>query len=142
MRPVAMPAVALALAITLAACGAGDNFSPSVENVSGAYTASSFTVTGTSGTTNLLAAGATVSITLAANETTSGRLFVPGGAEDGSDLDADLSGAWSLKGSKVKFTHAADTFIRDVEFLATESQLTGEGTFGDVTIRLMLTKAA
>ena len=43
-------------------------------------------------------AGSTVAITLATNGTTTGRLFVPGGADDGSDLDGDLAGTWTLSG--------------------------------------------
>jgi hypothetical protein len=141
MRSVALPQLAITLSVTLAACGGGDSFSPTVETVSGAYTASTFTATTTSGTTNLLAAGATVSVTLASNGTTTGRLFVPGGAEGGGDLDADLTGTWSLTGSTVTFSQTADTFIRDVQFTATENRLSSEGTFGDVTIRLVLVKA-
>jgi hypothetical protein len=54
--------------------------------------------------------------------------------------DADLAGTWTLSGSTVTFNQAADTFIRDVEFEASENRLTGEGTFGEETIRLVLIK--
>ena len=133
--------VALGLAVALAACGGDDRFSPTVETVVGSYTASTFTLTTSAGTTNLLTSGATVSVTLAADGSTTGRLFVPGGAEDGGDFDADLAGTWALAGSTVTFSQTADTFIRDVAFTATRNRLTAEGTFDEETVRLVLTKA-
>ena len=81
-----------------------------------------------------------VTITLAADGTTSGRLFVPGGAEDGSHLDVDLVGAWTLTGSTVTFNQTADTFIRDAQFTAGRNSLSSEATLSGSTIRLMLTK--
>jgi hypothetical protein len=111
-----------------------------VDTVSGPYTATTFTVTSAAGVTDLLAVGSTVTITLAADGTTSGRLFVPGGAEDGSDLDVDLVGAWTLTGSTVTFNQTADTFIRDAQFTAGRNSLSSEATLSGSTIRLMLTK--
>lgn len=89
---------------------------------------------------DLLALGAIVGVSLAPDGTSSGRLFVPGGAEGGGDLDEDLAGTWTLAGSTVTFNQTADTFIRDAEFTASRNRLTGEGAFGDQTIRLELTK--
>ncbi len=132
--------VAFGLTIVLPACGGDDSFSPTVETVAGSYTATTFTLTTSAGPTDLLALGALVEVTLAADGTTSGQLFVPGGAEGGGDLDEDLTGTWSLAGSTVTFNQTADTFIRDAEFTATRNRLTGEGTFGDVTILLVLTR--
>ena len=79
---------------------------------------------------------------MAPNGTTTGRLFVPGGNEDGSDLDEDLTGTWSLSNSTVTFSQTADTFIRDAEFTATHDLLTGEGTFNGSTIQLVLGKTS
>ena len=137
MRSSILRGVALALTIALAACG--DDFSPSVENVAGSYTASTFTYRTDEGTTDLLALGAIVSIDLAEDGTTTGEIFIEGG-EDGGDLEEDLAGTWTLTGSTVVFDQGADTFIRDVEFTADEDRLTGEDTFDEVTIRLVLTK--
>ena len=138
MRPSIRRGVALALTITLAACG--DDFSPTVENVAGSYTASTFTYRTEAGTTDLLALGALVSIELAEDGTTTGEIFLEGGGEDGGDLDEDLAGTWTLTGSTVTFDQVADTFIRDVEFTADEDRLTWEDTSDDVTVRLVLTK--
>lgn len=131
---------ALALAVVLVGCGDDDSFSPTVENVAGSYSAASFTLTTDAGTTNLLALGSEISVVLAADGTTTGQLFVSGGGEDGEEFEADLTGTWTLSDSTVTFSHTADTFIRDVEFTATRNRLTGEETFGEETVRLVLTK--
>jgi len=131
-------AAALSIAIALGACGGEDSFSPSISTVSGSYTAITFTVTSSVGTTDLLALGSTVATTLAADGTTSGRLFVPGGDEDGSDLDVNLAGTWTLSGDTVTFTTVGDTFLTDVEFTAGRGRLSGEETFNGTTIRLVL----
>jgi hypothetical protein len=139
MRSSTLRGPSLALTIALAACG--DDFSPTVENVAGAYSASTFTYQADDGTTDLLADGAVVSIELAEDGTTTGEIFVEGGGEGGADLEADLAGTWTLEGSTVTFDQGADTFIRDVEFTADEDLLIGEETFDDVTIRLVLSKS-
>lgn len=131
---------ALLLAVALGGCGDDEAFSPTIETVAGNYSASAFTLTTAAGTVNLLAQGSEVTVTLAADGTTTGQLFVPGGDEDGGDLDLDLTGTWTLSGSTVTFDHDADTFIRDVEFIAGQNRLTAEGDFGDESIRLVLTK--
>jgi hypothetical protein len=132
--------IALTLALALWSCGSEDKFSPTTETVAGSYTAGSLTLSSSVGTTDLLALGSTVAITLAVDGTTSGRLFVPGGAEDGSDLDVDLSGTWALAGSTVTFNQAGDTFIREVEFTAERNRLNGEREFSGAIIRLVLGK--
>jgi hypothetical protein len=130
---------AVALSFGLVNCG-GDSFSPTVEVVAGIYHASTFTFNGGSGTTDLLALGATVTITLAADGTTSGRMLVPGVAEGGEDLDADLAGTWVLSGTTVTFEQDADTFMRDVPFTASPNRLRAQGTFGEEVVVLVLTK--
>ncbi len=127
--------------VLLLACGGSDSFTPTEETVAGTYEASEFTATTSIGTIDLLLAGATVDATLAPDGTTSGRLFVPGGEEDGSDLDEDLTGTWTLAGETVTFDQTADTFIRDAEFIAGRNTLTGEGTFSGVSGFLQLVKA-
>jgi hypothetical protein len=127
--------------VLLLACGGSDSFTPTEETVAGTYEASVFTVTSFSGTTDLLLAGATVDAALAPDGTTSGRLFVPGGEEDGGDLDEDLTGTWTLTGQTVTFNQTADTFIGEAEFIAGRNTLTAEGTFDGLSIFLQLVKA-
>ena len=131
----------LTLVLWLSACGGDDDsFSPTTENVAGTYTATVFTLTSSIGTTDLLALGATVTVTLDPAGTTTGQLFVPGGAEDGGDLNVDLAGTWTLTGSTVSFSQSADTFIRDVPFTAGPDRLSSEGDFEAGRIRLVLGK--
>jgi hypothetical protein len=111
-----------------------------VDNVAGTYTATTFTTTSGTVTTDQLAAGASFTITLAPDRTTTGRLFVPGADEGGGDLDADMAGTWTLSGSTVEFAQTADTFVRDMPFIATRDRLQGEATFSGTTVRVTLTK--
>jgi hypothetical protein len=127
--------------VLLLACGDSDGFSPTEETVAGTYTAGTFTITSAVGPTDLLAAGATVDATLAADGTATGRLFVPVVVAGGEELDEDLTGTWTLSGDTVTFDQAADTFIRDAEFIAGRNTLTGEDTFGGVSVFLQLVKS-
>jgi hypothetical protein len=115
-------------------------FEATIENVAGAYSATRLTTTESGVTTNQLTHGATLDLTLAADGSTTGRLFIPGGAEGGGDFDEDLTGTWTLTGKSVTFDHAADTFVRDMPFTAGLDRLSGEATFGDVTVRVTLEK--
>ena len=129
-------------AVVLAGCGGDDDngFSPSVATVSGTYNASQFTATNSSGTFNLLSLGATVHVVLNPDGTTTGHLFVPDLGQEDGELDADLTGTWTLSGSTVTFSQTADTFIRDVEFTASQNSLESEGTFDGTTLHLALAK--
>jgi len=86
-------------------------------------------------TTDHLAAGATITLQLHADGTTTGHAFIPDPQEP---LDADLTGTWSLSGSTVHLSHAEDTFLRDITFDATGDALVAEATFVGtrVTVRL------
>jgi hypothetical protein len=144
MRSLLGPSTALALAAVLVSCGdddsIDDSFSPTVENVSGSYSAITFTLATAAGTTDLLDLGSQVDVVLAADGTTTGQLFVPDLGEGGEDFEADLTGTWTLSNSIVTFNHDADTFIRDVEFTASQNHLTGEFASSDETVRLVLAK--
>lgn len=142
MRTLISRLALLALALSPAACGGdeGGSFSPSVDNVAGSYSALSFTITSGAGTTDLRAIGATVSVALEVNGTTTGRLFVPGGGENGADLDADLTGTWTLTGNTVTFHQAGGSFLDGATFTATQNRLSSEGVFQGSTISLVLGK--
>ncbi|MGH7514118.1 MAG: hypothetical protein ACREOQ_14480 [Gemmatimonadales bacterium] len=140
MRALTSRSVVGSALLALMACTDG-SFAPTVETVAGTYAADVFTLTSSAGTSDLLASGAEVSAVLKSDGTTTGRLFVPGGGENGENLDEDLAGTWSLLNGKVTFDQAADTFIRDAAFIATRDRLTTDGTFGEETILLVLTKA-
>lgn len=91
-----------------------------------------------------LAVGTVFDIALTSDGATTGRLFVPGGNEDGSDFDRGLGGTWTFADAtdEIEFDHPADTFVRDVAFQATRVggsiQLRGEDSFGTTTITVVL----
>jgi hypothetical protein len=142
MRSLLGAPTALAFAVVLLGCGDDDSFSPTVEKVSGSYSAATFSVTTVAGTIDLLALGSHVEAVLAPDGTTTGQLFVPNGGEDGEDFEADLTGTWTLNGNTVTFDQSGDTFIRDAEFTAGRNTLIGEYTSSEgETVRLVLTKS-
>jgi hypothetical protein len=65
---------------------------------------------------------------------------VPGGGDNGSTLEEDLTGTWSLSGSTVTFSQTNSTLIQGATFTAEQNKLTGNGTTNGVTILLVLTK--
>lgn len=71
-------------------------------------------------TTDFRAAGAFFNLTLGETSGVAGRLFIPGMGPGGTDLDADMMGAWTfdLVGQIVRFAQQADTFVRDSEWRA------------------------
>lgn len=91
-----------------------------------------FTVTENGVTTDMLEAGASIGVILDRNGVTDGRLLIPG------EIDARLYGSWTLEDGVVRFSHEADTFVRDMEFRAENGRLVGEAVFDGVTIRVTL----
>ncbi len=114
--------------------------SPDMAAVAGTYRAATFTMEEAGVTTDWLARGARITLTLNSDGTTAGRLFVPGGGEGGSDFEEDLSGSWELSGTTLRLDHAAETFLRDMVFSLAGTQLRGDETFGSVTVRVALSK--
>jgi hypothetical protein len=105
---------------------------PSVQAVAGTDAAMQLNTTEAGTTTNQLASGASIALTLNANGTTSGRW--PG------QLDADLAGTWSLNGNTVRLSQPADTFLRDMDLRVRGNTLVGDQTFGSTRVQLTLTK--
>lgn len=90
--------------------------------------------------TDWLARGGSVELRLAADGGTSGRLFVPGGDEDGGNLDSDLAGTFSVLDGVVTFDHESDTFIRDMPFAWTDGRLRGDRVFDETRVILELVR--
>lgn len=138
--------MAMALLAATAAFGAcDDDNDPNVPDdemqvVAGSYTALTLNTTETGGVIDWLDAGGILTLNLQANGATTGRLFLPGADEDGSDVDADLTGTWELEDGEVELDHDADTFLRDMEFDFGNGVLTGEEDFGDTTVRVVLSR--
>jgi len=126
--------------VAVVACNA-DPFFPSAKNMSGDYTAHFISTTDSSGTVDWIAAGASLTLSLGADGSASGRLFVPGGAAGGGDLDADMAGTWLLVGGTITFGQTADTFVRNMDFVPSRNRLSGDHTFSDGTrVQVVLTK--
>jgi hypothetical protein len=125
------------LTLALAACN-DDPTAPA--SPTGAYQATRWTATSSGTTTDVLAAGGSFTITLTPQGTTTGRLFVPASVTGQGDFDADLTGTWTQSGSTILFSHAADTFVRNVSFTIQGSTLVGDRTFGNVRVQVTLTR--
>lgn len=106
----------------------------------GSYQATSWTGTTGGTTTDVLDAGGHFSITLTPQGTTTGHLFIPAAVTGEGDFDSDLAGTWTQSGAIVDFNHAADTFVRDMPFTMQGATLVGDRTFGDLRIRVTLTR--
>ncbi|MFN2565350.1 MAG: hypothetical protein ABR499_10120 [Gemmatimonadaceae bacterium] len=117
-----------------AAVGCGSATAPSVQAVAGTYAATQLNTTANGTTTDQLAAGASITLTLNPNGTTSGEFIVPG------ELDEDLTGTWTLNGTTVELSHSADTFLRDMPFQVQGNALVGDQTFGGTRVRVRLVR--
>lgn len=141
MRMILIRGAALCLALALAGCGDDDEgFNPTLDEVAGSYSATTFRLTSGDTDFDLLALGASVTATLDSDGTTTGRLFVPGGVGGEGEVDEDLAGTWTLTGTTVTFTPSASTLISDVDFAAGPNTLTGQGTYQGALLLLVLTK--
>jgi hypothetical protein len=115
---------ALASASLAAACADDPNVPPA--GVPGQYHATTFAVSSGGPAVNLLALGASFAMTLAADHTTNGRLFIPAAAAGGSAVDESLTGSWRQSNDTVYFDGPADTFVRDVPFVVRGASLEAE----------------
>lgn len=123
-----------------AALGCENATGPSMAEVAGVYQATTLTTVTNGVSTDQLAAGATLGITLQANGSTSGQFVVPGANEDGSDFVASMAGTWNLSGSTVSFQQSADSFMQAMTFAVRADTLAGDEIFGDTRIIVLLTR--
>ncbi len=110
-------------------------------SVSGTYSATTVTLTEASGTTDLLAEGVIISMVLTPGGLTTGSLTVPDTySESGEEEILSLVGTYSYDADTgiAIFTHASDTFLRDTEWHAKGTQLTGTFDGGTYTITVVL----
>ena len=113
-------------AVTIATACAEDPNVPPV-GVPGAYHATAFSLaTGGGPAYDLLASGASLTLTLAADHSTTGRLFVPAGYAGGAAVDESMAGTWRQSHDTVYFDGPADTFVRDVPFVVRANTLSAE----------------
>ncbi len=140
MRPI-RSMLAVAVAALPVAC-MHDAFTPNLNNVAGDYHLQSLVLTDLGGPRDWVALGTSLTISLAPNGTTSGRLVMPGGGLGGADVDVDMAGTWTLAVATVEFNPSFDTLLRDVTFIADENRLIGDHAYGSsgVSVRIVLTK--
>jgi hypothetical protein len=130
-----------AVALAAALLGCGDDNGPTQESIAGPYFASTLLVTQNGVAADVLALGGSLDIALGSDGAATGHLFVPHGDENGADLNVDLQGTWQLNGKVVTFDMPnVDTFIRDMPFTAGTDTLTGDRTFNNVRIQVVLTR--
>ena len=135
----ASAALACAFALTIAACGDNGPNVPNQQSVAGTYVATTLLTTSGGVTTNQLAAGSTITLTLNADGTTSGRIFVP--ASTAPQVDQSLAGTWTFfNATDIDLASNTDTFLRDMLFTVAGNTLTGDQTFGSTRIQVVLTK--
>ena len=119
------------------ACGS-DSTAPNA--VVGSYAATQFTTTGTSGQTNQLLAGSTLTLTLASGGGVTGHLHIAASSSN-PVVDADMTGTWTRTGNSVDFNQTADTFVRDITFsVEANGDLVGAGSFSGTAIALTLSR--
>lgn len=94
------------------------------------------TSTATGEVTDMLAQGASITLELNDDGTTTGHVYVPDPVNE--DLNADLTGTWTLSGTSITLDHTADTFLKDMTFGATGDALVAERTFQDVRVSVRL----
>jgi len=125
----------LALAAAAPACTGGETLGSS-NFLTGTYTASIFVVTPTGqAPINVLAAGGVLSITIAADGSTSGTLNVPASVTGGAPFIASMAGTATVTPLTVRFSQNADTFVRDLTWsrvgvaLSVVDQVAGGSSF-------------
>ena len=125
----------------IVACG-GDSTGPPSALV-GSYNAVQFVTTGSSGQTNQILAGSTLSINLMPNASTTGHLHVA--ALGGNPaFDADMAWTWTQTGNSVTFSQAADSFVRNMNWVVTAAgsswELVGDQVFSGTRTQVTLSQ--
>ena len=137
LLPVRRAAAVLAGAMLASGCADDPVVPPS--GAPGDYTATRFTLSIGGPPVNLLAAGASISLTLAEDHTTTGRLQVPA-TVGGEAIDESLAGTWRQSNDTVYFAGPADTFVRDLPFLLRGATLVADETDGGARLQVTLSK--
>ena len=139
---------ALCCVALIAACGEGGSSTTGISGgsaypatVDGTYSATTVTLTETGGSTDLIAEGAAISLVLTPGGATTGTMTVPAAySESGEEEILSLAGTYTYDDATgiATFAHAADTFIRDTEWHAKGTRLTGTFDGGTYSIKATL----
>ena len=132
--------IALAVGLTLAGCS--DDDGTDISDVAGSYEATTFVVTPDGeGPIDVLAAGGFINITINANGTTTGDMFLPASVA-GTDQAFSMDGTASIVGSEqVAFDQVADSFFRELTFtIEAEELVVLEQRAGSAVFTITLTR--
>lgn len=140
MRP-RLIATACTLALFSGGCGGLYDPDPS-DSLAGTYVATVFSVTPTGQSAiNVLAAGGSLTITIAANYSTTGNLSIPASVNGGTALSESMAGTATITGTSVEFQQSADTFVRDLTWaFATNTLSVNNQTAGGAAHTITLTR--
>ncbi|HET7585114.1 MAG TPA: hypothetical protein VFK13_09405 [Gemmatimonadaceae bacterium] len=105
----------------LAACS--DATGLNVSKVAGNYVATGFRVSDPAGITEILDIGGELTLNLADDGSVTGHLLMPGFEIHGGDIDVNLTGTWTLEGDIVHIESPEDTFIPELPFTASGTDL-------------------
>ena len=127
----------LGLLAVVAAVACSDAFTPTTENVSGGYQLQSLTTDSAGVHKDWVAAGASMEILLTPLGDVIGQLWI---VPHDTATFFSMLGTWELNGNSVHFTQDADTFVRDMDWIAGKERLSGDETFGAVRVRIVLAR--
>jgi len=115
--------ITLAVASILAACGSDTPTETTA--LAGSYRATTFRVTPSGQSAiDVLAQAGTLTLTVGADNATSGSLTVPASVSGGTALTASMAGTAVRTGNTVRFQQSADTFVRDLVWTVSNNALT------------------
>jgi len=124
--------------VVATAVSCSDSFKPTTENILGMYEVESFTTDSAGTSRDLFAAGATLELIILPFGDVVGALNVPPIPPDTATFYASMNGTWALNGNTVRFTQDADSFVRDMDWIADMDRLSGDKSFGAVRVRVVL----
>lgn len=129
----------LAVAAVTAAVACSDAFLPTVDNVIGSYKARTFLITDSTGTTDLLKAGAVFDVSLHPRGSTSGYLYIPAIGSDPEVIE-EIHGTWTLSQGLILIDQTGGSFLQSMGFFAYERELYASRSSPSIQIRALMIK--
>jgi hypothetical protein len=141
-RALCITSVAIVLLAAISACGSSSDTTRPAGSIAGSYVATAFSVTPSGQPAiDVLTAGGSLHITVAADSSTTGTLDVPASVTGSTDFVGDMTGSASVATSTVQFQQTADTFVRDLTWTRNGTSLTVVNqTAGSAAFTITLTR--
>jgi hypothetical protein len=133
-RSIRRSCIVLALSLA-AACGGDDDPVSPTTSVAGHYVATSLTTNTLGITTNELATGSRVSLTLREDGTATGDIYIAS-----FEHRETFQGTWTVERGVVELSSPTDGLLRDVDLEVRGNTLVGDRWFGVTRIQLTLTR--